>query len=115
MMKHTRAGFLPVLALLVAMFVVPPILGAIQQGPQRRPVEPPTAVAAAAQYAPATATPLPWPPTRMDVTDRTPEPTRVLPEVTPTPGRREAWPGKQMWLETVSEREGVEWMRSVGQ
>jgi len=102
----SRTDKLALLCLLLAALLAPPVLGALQQEPQRRSL----AVA-------PTATPLRTPPTG---TPRpTLEPLYVLvpprPTATPTPTPR--WPPVIMLPEAMrmSEREAVEWLRSVGQ
>ncbi len=76
----TTTDKLAILALLFGMFVVPALLGAIQQMPQRRPA--PTAIA----WDAPTATPLPprWGPSPTP-RPRTPAPMLVLELPTPNP------------------------------
>lgn len=105
MSKHVnRTDKRALLALLLAMLALPSVLGALQQGPQRRSL----AVA-------PTATPLRTPPTG---TPRpTLEPLYVLvpprPTATPTPTPR--WPPYIALSEGMTEQEAIEWLEEKGQ
>ena len=100
----SRTDKLALLCLLLAALLAPPVLGALQQGPQRRSLA--VAPTATLLRTPPTGTPRP-----------TLEPLYVLvpprPTATPTPTPR--WPPYIALSESMSEAEAVQWLEGGGQ